>query len=217
VAGHFFALEGFQVMAVAVGSELLESEADPDPLVQFRHWFDQALSAHLSQPEAMALATATPAGAPSARMVLLRGFDEAGFVFFTNFDSRKAGELRTNPRAALVFFWAELHRQVRVEGQVEEISAAEADAYFRTRARGSQLSAWASPQSQVISGRAFLDERWQELAGQFPGAVPRPEFWGGYRVVPERIEFWQGRENRLHDRLHYRRTPSGWVRQRLAP
>jgi pyridoxamine 5'-phosphate oxidase len=206
-----------EAMAAADLSELHESEIDPDPLVQFRRWFDQALAANLPQPEAVTLATATPTGAPSARMVLLRGFDEAGFVFFTNYQSRKARELQANPRAALVFFWAELHRQVRVEGQVEMVSAAESDAYFRTRPRGSQLGAWVSPQSQVIPDRAFLDERWNELIARFPADVPRPDFWGGFRVIPEQIEFWQGRENRLHDRLLYRRSPAGWTMVRLAP
>jgi pyridoxamine 5'-phosphate oxidase len=204
-------------MAAADFLGLGESEIHADPLVQFRRWFDQALAANLPQPEAVTLATAIPGGAPSARMVLLRGFDEAGFVFFTNYQSRKARELQANPRAALVFFWAELHRQVRVEGQVETISAAESDAYFRTRPRGSQLGAWVSPQSQVIPDRAFLDERWNELIARFPADVPRPDFWGGFRVIPEQIEFWQGRENRLHDRLLYRRSPAGWTMVRLAP
>jgi pyridoxamine 5'-phosphate oxidase len=197
---------------------LREADADPDPLAQFRAWFAQAQAAPIPQPEAMTLATTTPDGQPSARVVLLRGLDERGFVFFTNYESRKAEELAANPRAALVFFWSELHRQVRVEGRVEPVSAAESDAYFRTRARGSRLGAWASPQSAVIPDRAFLEERAREFAARYPDEeVPRPPYWGGLRVVPEVIEFWQGQPDRLHDRLRYRREGSGWVCERLAP
>jgi pyridoxamine 5'-phosphate oxidase len=166
----------------------------------------------------MALATSTLDGRPSVRIVLLRGCDERGFTFFTNYESRKAIELEANPRAALVLHWHELERQVRIEGQVERLSAAESDAYFQTRAAGSRLGAWASRQSEVIDGRESLDARYDELASRYPdGEVPRPENWGGYLVVPDVIEFWQGRPNRLHDRLQFSRRGSGWVVQRLAP
>jgi pyridoxamine 5'-phosphate oxidase len=197
-------------------NDLRERDAAPDALAQFRRWFAEAEAVE-AQPEAMTLATATPDGLPSARMVLLRGFDERGFVFFTNFESRKAGELAANPHTALVFYWPKLVRQVRIEGRVEGVLAAEADAYFRQRPRGSQIAAWASPQSRVMPDREFLEERVREVQARFPGDVPRPDFWGGYRVVPAVIEFWQGGDNRLHDRLVYRRTADGWVRARLGP
>jgi pyridoxamine 5'-phosphate oxidase len=196
--------------------DLREADADPNPLAQFRRWF---VEAERVQPnaESMTLATATALGAPSARMVLLRGFDERGFVFFTNFGSRKARELSENPQAALVLYWPALERQVRIEGRVEIVTATEADAYFRQRPRGSQLSAWASPQSQAIPSREFLEEQVRQITERFPGEVSRPPFWGGYRVVPALIEFWQGGENRLHDRLVYRRSAEGWLRERLGP
>ena len=197
---------------------LVEADVDPDPVVQFGRWFDDARAAGLVEPSAMALATAGADGAPSARMVLLRGVDQRGFVFYTNHDSRKAAELAANPRAALVFWWGELQRQVRVEGLVERTSQEESAAYFRTRPPGSRLSAWASPQSRVIPGRAVLDERVAELAARHPdGEVPLPPFWGGYRLVPEVVELWQQRPDRLHDRLRYTRTPGGWRIERLAP
>jgi pyridoxamine 5'-phosphate oxidase len=198
---------------------LRESDAAADPIAQFRVWWEQALRAKLLQPEAMTLATATPDGKPSARLVLLRGFDERGFVFFTNYDSRKGRELAANPWAALVLYWAALDRQVRIDGHVEVVSAAESDTYFQSRARGSQLGAWASPQSTVIPGREVLERQMEELVTRFAGsAVPRPPHWGGLRVVPTMIEFWQGQPNRLHDRLCYRRREtSGWVLERLAP
>jgi pyridoxamine 5'-phosphate oxidase len=166
----------------------------------------------------MTLATATPDGRPSARMVLLRGFDERGFRFFTNYESRKGGELAANPRAALVFWWGELERQVRIEGRVERTSRAESEAYFSSRPPGSQLSAAASPQSRVIDSRAVLERRVAELAtGHQDGELPLPDFWGGFRLVHEVIEFWQGRPNRLHDRLRYRRDGNAWKLERLAP
>jgi pyridoxamine 5'-phosphate oxidase len=198
---------------------LVESDMHRDPFEQFRSWLDEALSAQLPQPHGMTLATASPAGVPSARMVLLRGFDEAGFCFFTNYGSRKANELAANPHAALVFYWAELDRQVRIEGTVARLTPAESDAYFQTRPKGSRLGAWASPQSQVIAHRHVLDRRMDELIAEFAEAeVPRPDFWGGYRVVPSVIEFWQARPNRLHDRLQYRReSQGGWIIERLAP
>jgi pyridoxamine 5'-phosphate oxidase len=198
---------------------LKESDADPDPIEQFRNWFDEALAADLHEPNAMTLATATPAGRPSARTVLLKGFDGGGFVFYTNYEGRKGWELETNPYAALVFYWGELERQVRIEGHVSRISEEESDAYFAGRPRGSQLGAWASEQSRPVEDRSTLEERLRALEAEHEGReVPRPPFWGGYRVEPETVEFWQGRENRLHDRLRYRRSESGeWRRERLQP
>ena len=197
---------------------LAEADVDADPVVQFGRWFEQAEQGGLLEPHAMTLATATPDGRPSARMVLLRGFDQRGFCFYTNYQSRKGDELAANPRAALVFWWDKLERQVRIEGRVERTSRAESEAYFASRPPGSQLSAAASPQSRVIDGRATLERRVTELAtGQRDGQVPLPEFWGGYRLAHEVVEFWQGRPNRLHDRLRYRRAGSGWKLERLAP
>jgi pyridoxamine 5'-phosphate oxidase len=201
-----------------VGAGLSEGDVDPDPVVQFGRWFDDARAADLEEPSAMTLATATADGVPSARMVLLRGVDQRGFVFYTNYESRKAAELGANPRAALVFWWGALHRQVRVEGPVQPTSQEESAAYFRTRPPASRLSAWASPQSRVIPGREVLDQRVAELAARHPdGDVPLPPFWGGYRLVPEVVELWQQRPDRLHDRLRYTRTPGGWRIERLAP
>ena len=198
---------------------LAEGDVDPDPVVQFGRWLGDAQAAGLVEPTATTLATATADGRPSARMVLLRGVDQRGFVFYTNYESRKAAELAANPRAALVFWWGELQRQVRVEGRVERTSQEESAAYFATRPLGSRLSAWASPQSQVIAGRAVLERRVAELAAAYPGGdVPLPPFWGGYRLVHEVVELWHGRPNRLHDRLRYTRAEGGgWRIERLAP
>jgi pyridoxamine 5'-phosphate oxidase len=198
---------------------LSEGDLAADPFVQFQTWFGQAVTAGLPQPNAMTLATATLDGRPSARMVLLKGLDSQGFVFFTNYESRKAGDLEANPWAALVFFWVEFHRQVRVEGHVERVAARESDEYFASRPPGSQLGAWASPQSQIIEGRVPLEARVRELEAEYAEReIERPPFWGGYCVRPAAIEFWQGRLNRLHDRLRYRRDDSGaWVVERLAP
>ena len=198
---------------------LTESAADPDPIAQFRRWFDAALAADLHEPNAITLATATPEGRPSARIVLLKGFDERGFVFYTSYEGRKSEEVEANPRCALVFYWGELERQVRVEGGVSRIPEEESDEYFGSRPRGSQLGAWASEQSRPVEGRDALEERLRNLEAEYEGReLPRPPFWGGYRVEPEVIEFWQGRENRLHDRLVYRRSDDGeWERERLQP
>jgi pyridoxamine 5'-phosphate oxidase len=199
-------------------ADLLESAVDPDPLEQFRRWYAEAEGAEIRAPQAMALATSTADGAPSVRMVLLKGADARGFVFFTGYVSRKAGELDANPRAALLFHWDPLGRQVRVEGQVERVAGQESDAYFATRPRGAQLAAAASEQSSVLRDRAEIDTRVEELAREHEGSdVRRPDHWGGYRLVPEAYEFWQHREDRLHDRLRYRRANDDWVVERLSP
>lgn len=195
----------------------LERDAAPDPLEQFRRWYGEASTA-VRAPEAIAIATATPDGAPSARMVLLKRFDADGFVFHTNYDSRKGRELDANPRAALLAYWDPLGRQVRVEGPVERVARTESEAYFRTRPRGGQLGAHASRQSSVVGSRDELEARMAELEREYEGReVPLPEAWGGFRLRPELYEFWQHRENRLHDRLRYRREGDGWTIERLAP
>jgi pyridoxamine 5'-phosphate oxidase len=189
-----------------------------DPLEQFARWFDEAQRAPLLEPNAMTLATVDSAGQPAARTVLLKGIDRRGLTFYTNLESRKARELAANPKAALLFWWPPHARQVRFEGAIEPVEDAEADAYFATRPRGSQIGAWASAQSSVIANRAALEAAEQEIAERFAGGpVPRPPFWGGYRLVPERVEFWQGRINRLHDRLRYTRHAERWQIERLAP
>jgi pyridoxamine 5'-phosphate oxidase len=195
-----------------------EKTIDRDPIKQFQIWFDEAIAAKLPMPEAMTLATATPDGKPSARMVLLKQVDHDGFVFFTNYRSAKAEQLDANPYAALVFYWAQLDRQVRVEGSVTRTPAEESRDYFRTRPRESQIGAWASAQSQAISGRDILEQRAQELEALYcDREVDCPEHWGGYRLKPERIEFWKSRVGRLHDRILYQRDESGWTITRLAP
>lgn len=192
-------------------------DLDPDPLAQFRVWFDEARNAGIALPEAMTLATASSAGSPSARIVLLKRLD-SGFVFHTNYRSRKGRELEASPGAALVFHWQPLGRQVRVEGTVERVAPEESAEYFATRPRGAQLGAWASPQSEPIGSRAELEERLAAETARHEGReIPLPPFWGGYRLVPERIEFWQHGDDRLHDRLLYERDGEGWRVSRLAP
>jgi pyridoxamine 5'-phosphate oxidase len=198
---------------------LLETDVAADPLTQFRRWFGEAEQAGIRAPNAMALATAAADGTPSVRMVLLKSADEQGFVFFTGYASRKAGDLDSNRRAALLFYWDPLGRQVRIEGSVERVGEDESDVYFASRPRGAQLAAAASTQSAVLDGRGDLDRRVAELEGEHHGRdVPRPSHWGGYRLLPDTYEFWQHRENRLHDRLRYRRGEDDtWLLERLSP
>jgi pyridoxamine 5'-phosphate oxidase len=200
-------------------SGLVENDLDPNPFVQFGKWYQQAAAANLAEPNAMTLATATKDGLPSARMILLKGFDENGFVFYTNYESQKGRELAENPNAALVFYWAELERQIRIAGAVSKVSRAESESYFNSRPAGSRLGAWASRQSRVIPSRETLEEQLKELEAEYQDReAPTPPFWGGYRLSPQAFEFWQGRPDRLHDRLRYTRQADGrWVIERLSP
>jgi len=197
----------------------MESDLDPDPFAQFARWFEEAKAAVKDLPECMMLATASREGEVSVRAVLLKEFDPRGFVFYTNYNSRKGAQIHENPRAALAFWWPPLERQVRIEGAAVRVAEEESDAYWATRPRGSQLGAWASEQSKVIAGRGDLDARFEELSKCYrEGAIPRPPHWGGYRVIPILFEFWQGRSDRLHDRFAYRlRDAKDWVIERLSP
>jgi pyridoxamine 5'-phosphate oxidase len=201
-----------------LGEPLSEVHSDPDPMRQFAHWFEQVRHTE-SDPTAMALATASPEGRPSVRTVLLKGMDDRGYIFYTNYESRKAREMEATGRASLLFFWASVERQVRIDGTVERISPVESDAYFETRPLDSRLSVYASKQSEAIESRDVLEEAFDRVKRTFgDGAVPRPEWWGGYRIVPDEFEFWQGRTSRLHDRLRYVKSADGsWRRERLAP
>jgi pyridoxamine 5'-phosphate oxidase len=199
-------------------SVLREADAHHDPIRQFESWFADAIAAQVLEPNAMTLATATRDGVPSARIVLLKGVDAQGFVFFTDYRSRKGAELAENPLAALVFLWKEIERQVRISGAVARVTLAESEAYYRSRPVGSRLGAWASHQSAVIASREELEARLRDVRARFvDGDVPLPPHWGGYRVVPDEVEFWQGRPDRLHDRLRYERSDAGWIVNRLSP
>lgn len=195
-----------------------EVHVGDDPLSFFAKWFQEARASQVNEVNAMTLATVDANGKPHARIVLLKGLDAEGFVFFTNYNSAKGSDLLTHPFAALVFFWPELERQVRVEGKVEKVTGAESDTYFQSRPDGSKLGAWASPQSQKIEDRDILDASYKKYLTEFTGSdIPRPDHWGGYRIIPEKIEFWQGRSSRMHDRIVFSRSDAGWAKFRLAP
>lgn len=199
--------------------QLILEDTDPNPLLQFERWFKAAQQSPVNEPNAMTLATVGENGRPKARIVLLKQVDDQGFVFFTNYDSQKGQDLQANPFASLVFFWDVIQRQVRIEGRVEKIAQADSEAYFQSRPKGSQIGAIASPQSQVISSREVLQEKVAQLEKDFADEekLPRPDNWGGYRLIPDRVEFWQGRSSRLHDRIRYRLEEGSWLRERLAP
>ena len=197
---------------------LNEADVAADPFEQLGRWWNDAIAAEVEEVNAMTLATASKDGIPSARIVLLKGYDEQGFVFFTNYESTKGKELMANPNAALVFFWRELERQVRIEGRVEKVSSEESDEYFHSRPEGSRIGAWSSPQSAIITNRTIIETNVTQYSKRFEGhEIPRPEHWGGYRVIPNKFEFWQGRSSRLHDRFQYTKDQEQWLRNRLAP
>ncbi|WP_183560261.1 pyridoxamine 5'-phosphate oxidase [Mucilaginibacter sp. SP1R1] len=198
---------------------LSEKDTKADPINQFEQWFNEALAAKLHEPNAMTLATATSNGKPSARIVLLKGFNQSGFIFYTNYLSRKGKEITKNPQGAITFFWGELERQVRIEGTIEKLSKEDSERYFHSRPKGSQIGAVVSPQSQEIEGRETLEKKWSELEAEYAEKdVPKPSFWGGYVLNPQLVEFWQGRSSRLHDRILYKKTDKkSWKKVRLAP
>jgi len=209
--------EELRTQAMARG--LSQKSLEPDPIRQFQHWYEEAIATRIPEPNAMSLATVAVDGQPWVRTVLLKLYDETGFVFFTNYESRKSGQIAAQPRVSLLFPWVALARQIQIMGRADRIPAAESLKYFATRPRGSQISAWASPQSRVIGSRSLLDAKVEEMRRKFSrGKIPLPSFWGGFRVKPETIEFWQGRDSRLHDRFLYSRTPQAdWRVERLAP
>ncbi len=198
---------------------LQEKDVAEQPIAQFDRWWKDAMESEIDEVNAMTLATADATGAPSARIVLLKGFDERGFVFFTNYNSKKGQDIAANPRVSLVFFWKELERQVNIRGSIEKVSDAESDAYFQSRPAGSRIGAWCSPQSTVIADRQILEDNITKYQTQFgDGPIPKPDHWGGYLVQPSSVEFWQGRSSRLHDRIKYSKKPAGaWIIERLAP